>query len=301
MKTVSSNKRFLSFILVCTLIMLCAGAPAVSGEKNILFILDTSSSMKGSRINMAKTVILESIKRKQRGTEIAVRIFKPGYHYSTGQYSRGEKDEFCEDSELVLDFIDYDMETARETIDGIKAKGPTPLAQTLDECVYDFLEKDSRNIIIVLTDGYDSCGGDPCDRASYLRKRYGITINVIGLGVDKSDRNDLLCIAEKTGGKYFDICNRPGLLDSVFSLIELPESPLVVILTNKDGEKIFGDITIYDEYYDVVAESGSPLREFSPTLPVGTYSVEATVEGVTQKAVNVVVSENAPTEITLQF
>ena len=44
----------------------------------------------------------------------------------------------------------------------IRAKGTTPIAKSLEEAAADFPIDNSRNIVILITDGKEECGMDPC-------------------------------------------------------------------------------------------------------------------------------------------
>ncbi len=57
---------------------------------------------------------------------------------------------------------------------------------------------DPANILLV-SDGMDSCGGDPCAAAALVRQqRPGVAINIVDLGAS----DDLRCVADTTGGFY---------------------------------------------------------------------------------------------------
>lgn len=265
---------------------------AFAAEKYVLFILDTSGSMHGEKIAMANRVLLQMLKKRPRNTEVALRIFNQ--HANT-------LEESCKGSETILDFNDYDVQVFKETLNNIQVNGQTPLAYTLDEAWYDFPEKDKKREIVMITDGQDTCDGDPCERAWYISKYYGVTVNVIAIDVDKPDLKNLMCIPKRAGGRFYDIKDQSGLMQSASEILSLPTSPLIVTLQNDIGEKIFGEITIYDDYGDVVAETTQPLREFSPTLPIGIYSVTADVDGEEKTVNDIKLKENTPAEITIVF
>jgi len=281
------------FISMTTFFLLFSCATAISAEKYVLFILDTSASMYGEKLLMAKRLMLQTLKNKPHNTEIALRIF----NQKTKNYDEG-----CKDSMLALDFDDYNISSVKKKLDVINASGPTPLDKTLDESISDFFNNGKPREIILITDGDDTCGGDPCSRASDIRKYYGININVIAVDVEKPYRNKLLCVSEKSGGRFFDVKDQAGLYKATYDLLSLPTSPLIVTLKNKKGELVFGNITITDEFGDVVAETTQPLREYSPTLPVGNYSVSAvTNDGEEKYLTGISLSANTPAEITIVF
>ena len=57
----------------------------------------------------------------------------------------------------------------------IRAKGTTPIARSLEEGAKDFPSGDARNIVILITDGKEECGMDPC-AVSRLYQRKGIIL-----------------------------------------------------------------------------------------------------------------------------
>ena len=83
----------------------------------------------------------------------------------------------------------------------IQPRGTTPIAYSLEEGAKDFPSEDGRNIVILITDGKEECGMDPC-AVSRLYQRKGIILKpfVIGVGLeDKADLESFDCI-----GRFFD-------------------------------------------------------------------------------------------------
>ena len=55
---------------------------------------------------------------------------------------------------------------------------------------------------MIVTDGDDSCGGDPCAEARRVKaSRPELVINVVDLSSNPRDRDVLQCIANAGGGK----------------------------------------------------------------------------------------------------
>jgi len=302
-----SNRCFHNSYSLCSafflflLFFLSVPATAFSAERYVLFILDTSDSMTDMKVEIAKNVILQSVKHRPSETEIALRVFNQDFlRYNRYTESREYQEANCGESDMLLDFNNYAIHDFGNTLFYLKTQGLSPIASTLGESRYDFYDKKKKNTIILLTDGSDTCGGSPCDTASQLRKKYGIEVNVVGIGIEKkSDEKELLCIAEASGGIYINTKDENDLFESVFSIMDLPRSPLVIILLNEDGEKVLGNIKIYDENENLVIKTPSPLREFSPTLPLGDYSIEVKTDYDHQKIRNVVLEKDKPTDITI--
>jgi Ca-activated chloride channel family protein len=90
-------------------------------------------------------------------------------------------------------------------------KGTTPIARSLELCGNDFPQSQSRNIIILITDGIEECNGDPCAISQALQKK-GIFLKpfVIGLGLDPALKKTFECV-----GRYFDAANETMFRDAL--------------------------------------------------------------------------------------
>ncbi len=60
-------------------------------------------------------------------------------------------------------------------------------------------------IVVVVSDGKESCKGDPAAEVDRLRSQgFDVTLNVVGLALDKTSRRNIRRLAELGGGSYFD-------------------------------------------------------------------------------------------------
>jgi Ca-activated chloride channel homolog len=165
----------------------------------ILFLLDASGSMLGtwqnnSRWNVARrllTDLMDSLEGKPR-LEVALRVY--GH-----QTERGERD--CKDTRLEVPFAPGSFGRIQQKLKNIKPLGNTPIAYSMSQAAFDF-PKDpfSRNILILITDGQESCDGDPCQVSYQLQKQHiFLKPFIIGLGLDLSMKQAFNCV-----GTYFD-------------------------------------------------------------------------------------------------
>lgn len=82
--------------------------------------------------------------------------------------------------------------------------GKTALAEALEEAGKRVNGVDRDAIILLVTDGEETCGGSPCDVALELKKRKPrLQVNV----VDIMNTGAGNCIASNTGGKVFAVNN----------------------------------------------------------------------------------------------
>ena len=72
---------------------------------------------------------------------------------------------------------------------------------------------ESSAIIILITDGVDSCDGDPCALARALKQSKPFTaVHVVKLGPEPSS----VCAAEATGGRVY----QPSSLDELVAALK---------------------------------------------------------------------------------
>lgn len=91
-------------------------------------------------------------------------------------------------------------------INGLTPQEGTPLAQAVQRAGA-VASRSAASVMIVVTDGDDSCGGDPCAAARAAKaSRPDLTINVVDLSTNAKDRQVLQCMAAAGGG----VVLRPG-------------------------------------------------------------------------------------------
>ena len=159
--------------------------------------MDASNSMNAqwgsqTRIQAAKEILANAVD-SLKGTanlEIALRVYG---HQSpiTATYQD------CNDTKLEIPFGADNFDKVKYRIKSIEAKGTTPIARSLEAAADDFPDQNSRNIIILITDGLEACDNDPCVIAKKLKdKGVKVTPFVIGLGLDLSYLEKFKCIGE---------------------------------------------------------------------------------------------------------
>ncbi len=141
------------------------------------------------RINNAKELLSDLVDSLKpiKNLELAFRVY--GHQYD-------KKYDNCKDTKLEVPFGPDNHEQIKAKLQDIKPKGVTPLAYSLEQAAYDFKDsKNSRNVIIIITDGLESCDGDPCKISLALQKN-NIFLKpfVIGIGMDENFANQFACI-----------------------------------------------------------------------------------------------------------
>ena len=104
------------------------------------------------------------------------------------------------------------------SVDGAKAQGYTPIAYSLGQAANDFPADAKERVIVLVSDGKETCQGDPVVAAKALAAK-GITVHTVGFIVDTAARGQLQAIARATGGTYFDAPVGPELPDTLKSAL----------------------------------------------------------------------------------
>ena len=188
------------------------------GTSNIYieFILDASGSMNETlpdgalKLEVAKNLLTDHLGAYGPETNIGLRAY--GHRVSYRQ-----TEESCRDIELNAPVEKGQLETMVTWLRGFAAQGMTPLAESIRQAMGDFVFEPARtNSIVMLSDGIETCEGDPCGLVEELKvEGINFTIHVIGLDVDEATRQQLRCIADTGGGTYHDVETEQDLEDAL--------------------------------------------------------------------------------------
>jgi len=232
-------------------------------------ILDSSSSMgeviDGEvKLDIAKDVITDLLDNLPDGALVAVRTF--GGNCSTN---------------LLSPVAPLETAVLRPEILKMVPRGATPIALALDEAHVDLAEVSGPKLILLVSDGIETCKGDPVAAAqAFVDAGLDLRIHVVGFDISRNvpARDQLIAIAQSTGGLYFDADNSAELRQAL-SLV----APF--------------SYTVYDEEGNVVFEGR--IGQDGPSLPAGTYTVVIDSKPPITLS-NVVVQDQATTLITVE-
>lgn len=105
--------------------------------------------------------------------------------------------------------------------------GYTPIAYSLEQSRGDFsVEREVDKVIILLSDGEETCGGDPkATITALINSGFKVKVHTIGFKVNSVAQKQLRDIAEVSGGEYFSAENAKDLGEA---LSEATRSALVI-------------------------------------------------------------------------
>lgn len=218
----------------------------------ILFIFDASQSMfarwqSDMRINIARNLLIELLDSLQNteNTQLALRVY--------GHQKRFPPQD-CDDSKLEIPFSENNIFQIKQRLRSITPRGTTPIAMSLERSQYDFPPCDNcRNIIVLITDGIEECGGDPCAVSRELQKQ-GITLKPFIIGIGRDFRADFECV-----GQYFDATSEVEFRQSLNIVISqaLDNTTAQINLLDVNGipTETNVPVTLYDHLSGKIAQN----------------------------------------------
>ncbi|MCB5238668.1 vWA domain-containing protein [Niallia circulans] len=182
---------------------------------NVEIVLDASGSMANklggkTRMELAKESINKFAASLPAEANISLRVYG---HKGTG--SDQDKKTSCAANELVYSMQTYEKAELKKALDSFQPAGWTPLAQSLLEAQKDlapYAGEQHQNIVYVVSDGIETCDGDPVAAAKRL-KESGVSpvVNIIGFDVGGKDQTQLQEVAKAAGGTYANVTSQDQL------------------------------------------------------------------------------------------
>ncbi len=272
-------------------------------KTRILFLVDGSNSMFGAwessiKIDAAKSILNDLVDslRINKNLELALRIY--GHRFSLENRN-------CEDTKLEVGFSPENHDQIISKMEALEPKGTTPIAYSLMQAANDFPVSDSyRNIVIIITDGVESCGGDPCAVSESLqRSRVFLKPFIIGLSMDEDYKKEFDCLGTFFDARQIsdfrralDLALRQSLSETTVS-VELLDDKGLPTETNINVS-FLNHLTQIPEYEFVHFRDKEGKTDSIQIEPIMTYDIIAnTIPPVIKKAVEIIGGEHNVIEL----
>jgi hypothetical protein len=288
------SRRILSWLVVLALIgaviaaipLTVSAQQGTQNEINVQLILDSSGSMAEeiapgtTRIDAARGALNEviNILPTNPGINVGFRVY--GHEGNNTQAGRPVS---CQSSELRVPMEGVDKDALRSEVDAFQPVGWTPIALSLNRAAGDFPAASDtvKNAVVLVTDGLETCGGNPCTASRNLISGPGqVVTHVIGFALREEERANLQCIVDESGGLLLGAENADELRDAIFTVLE--EVEVVVTSGELEIESIGGLYPRATVTGSTQADDSNPnatafSTEFGDTnvltVPSGTYVV----------------------------
>ncbi len=240
-----------------------------SVDSTYLIILDTSSSMleviDGEvKIDVAKNVIVDLLNNLPETAIVGVREFGG-----------------CGRSELIAPVGPMNRSLLQSEILALDPAGATPIAYALQQTQADLTNIAKPQLVLLISDGMETCGGDPVQAAKDLiGLGYDLKMHIVGFDITRNvaARDQLIEIAQATNGVYYDAANSEELRQALSMA-----APFTYTVYDLEGNIVYA----------------GRLGEDGPQLPAGTYTIVIdTTPAITLS--NVVVSDQQTTMVTVE-
>jgi hypothetical protein len=185
---------------------------------NIEIILDASGSMLAKiddrrKIDIAHESLAGLIKQLPDTTNVALRTY--GHRRSQD----------CNDIELIAPPGPLDRAALIDRINTINPaqEGRTPIGLSLEQVVTDMKDVRGDILVVLVSDGDETCESDPAQIAAKLHATNPrLIVSVIGFNVGPEEwKTRLSAIAQSGGGTYFDAGDANQLADALQQAVAL--------------------------------------------------------------------------------
>ncbi|MEV4191664.1 VWA domain-containing protein [Streptomyces toxytricini] len=250
-----------------------AGEPAAKDSPKVELVLDVSGSMRAtdidgkSRMAAAKQAFNEVLDATPDEVRLGIRTLGADYPGDDRQMG-------CKDTKQLYPVGKLDRVEAKAAVATLAPTGWTPIGPALLGAAEDLKGGNATRRIVLITDGEDTCAPlDPCEVARDIAAQgIHLVIDTLGLVPDAKTREQLVCIAEATGGTYTSVQHTAELSGRVKQLVDRAAAPVVTPVATqgakqcqgapKLGAGLYTDRESFGEHrwYQVDVRPGQELR-----------------------------------------
>jgi len=142
-------------------------------------------------------------------------------HKGTGNDK--DKQLSCSSTEVMYETNTYNEQNFSAALNKFKPSGWTPIAASI-KAGYDDLKtkaaENTENILYVVSDGIETCDGDPVEEARKLANSdLKVKVNIIGFNVDDEGQRQLKAAAEAGNGQYYTVNSKVELENTLNKLM----------------------------------------------------------------------------------
>ena len=193
-----------AFVLVTWLTIGSAGN--ANNYPELMFIVDSSGSMQSlldgkMKLDIAKDVLRNVIPKLPPEVRIGLAVY--GH--------RNPRD--CQDVEILIPPGSDDRQGMIARVEALKPMGMTPIALALASVAESLQARRCETTIVLLTDGLETCGGDPLALVRTLKQTsLRFVLYVVGYDIKENEKQVLLDLAAAGGGRYLAASDATSLL-----------------------------------------------------------------------------------------
>jgi Ca-activated chloride channel family protein len=250
-----------------------------------VLVLDASGSMWGQvdgrpKIEIARDVIRDLMVDWDDRIELGLVAY--------GHRSRHD----CDDIETLIETGPPDTARVLAAAEALRPIGMTPIGAAVRHAAEQLHYRKSRATVVLVSDGQETCGVDPCALArELLATGVDFTTHVIGFDVTREERAGLECLAGATGGRFLTADDTASLLDALRTAmreVAARADALLWLSTALGPERTPLEADVAWRIARLDPRSGRPealvvdrvAGSLTPRLEAGRYRIEARYDGV---------------------
>lgn len=181
----------------------------LSMRNNVYILMDNSGSMADeidgtTKMDAAKESVNQFVEDMPNGTQVSL----INYGFSE---EGSEEDNSCSAVEETFPIGEYNESEFNDALGQYGSEGFTPLALAIEEVgkVIEDSEATGSHTIYVVSDGQETCNGDPVAAVQDLPEDENIetVLNIIGFDIQDDEVQSLVDITEANGGEYLSATN----------------------------------------------------------------------------------------------
>lgn len=189
--------------------------PTAAQPVNVLIALDSSGSMAervtgDDKMTIAKAAVSRFVSSLPQTANVGLLVY--GHKGSNQPADRAIS---CAGIETIYPIAPLNSSQLTNALNSVQPTGYTPIAaalQTAQQSITTANQETAQNVIFVVSDGIETCDGDPVAVAQQLHNSdTQVIINVIGFDVDNEAQRQLQAVANAGGGQYFSARNAADL------------------------------------------------------------------------------------------
>ena len=218
---------------VCVATSLIAGLPLHAEEAkpapcrdDVMIVFDASGSMAGNvnqgiatiipRIDEVKAALSKVLPSATRFRRVGLITFGPGPYNQCN---------------VQLNFAPMPnaADSIMRVVDALTPAGKTPLTTAVEQAAEVLDYRNKPGVIVVITDGEETCGRSPCDLGAKLHDAaYQLTVHIIGYRLEnyswtgEQSIGEAKCLAERNNGLYVSARGEEDLVAALEKTLDCP-------------------------------------------------------------------------------
>ncbi|GAA0291555.1 Ca-activated chloride channel family protein [Gracilibacillus halotolerans] len=173
--------------------------------ENAIILLDASSSMllptkdNNIRMDVAKKAVSKFAQTVGSQSDVSLVVY--GHK---GSESDSDKELSCTSIEEIYSLGEYEKEPFDQALSSFESRGWTPLAGAIMKAEEMTRELEGSTTIYIVSDGVETCDGDPIEAAKTFANRADSNhVHIIGFQVDQEAEMQLQEVANAGNGDYY--------------------------------------------------------------------------------------------------